>query len=176
MLLAISYIAIWGFISGVRLLLQGLQSLCTKWVTEYEVPDFQFRAVLACDNEPAVQAHLLAQHGMNLLCTRVEDLLNDRVMNLVSTRIECVRPCDIFHAGFVCKDISMMNSQRKKNKGCIRNQTGKTGGTFAALLGYVKKHRPFLTVLENVPSTIWVNPAYDHTRWVAKAVVRMQYT
>ncbi|KAF3010718.1 hypothetical protein E8E13_006591 [Curvularia kusanoi] len=54
---------------------------------------------------------------------------------------------DILIAGFVCKDLSALNSKRK-----TVDDEGETGDTWRAIYGYSKRFRPSIVLLENVRS------------------------
>ncbi|KAF2027883.1 hypothetical protein EK21DRAFT_70985 [Setomelanomma holmii] len=59
---------------------------------------------------------------------------------------------DILIAGFVCKDLSRLNSRQKD-----LDSGGESGDTWAAIYSYAKRFRPRIVLLENVKSTsaVW---------------------
>jgi site-specific DNA-cytosine methylase len=56
---------------------------------------------------------------------------------------------DIFIGGFVCKDLSTLNSRQKDI-----TANGETGDTWRAMLSYSKKNRPTIVLVENVQGRI----------------------
>jgi site-specific DNA-cytosine methylase len=62
---------------------------------------------------------------------------------------EVPKDIDIFIGGFVCKDLSTLNSRKKDIKA-----DGETGDTWRAMLSYSKKHRPTIVLIENVQGRI----------------------
>ena len=61
---------------------------------------------------------------------------------------------DMLVAGFVCKDLSSLNSRKK-----TLEDRGESGDTFAAIYSYAKNFRPGIVLLENVANTkaLWDN-------------------
>jgi site-specific DNA-cytosine methylase len=57
---------------------------------------------------------------------------------------------DILIAGFSCVDFSNLNTKKK-----TLEESGESGQTFSAILGYAERHRPPLIVLENVKGAPW---------------------
>ena len=53
-------------------------------------------------------------------------------------------------AGLSRKTLSTLNNSTRSTGNILSDQVGCTGRTFAGLLGYVKRHRPPLVILENV--------------------------
>ena len=57
---------------------------------------------------------------------------------------------DILVAGFSCVDFSNLNKHSKK-----LTDVGESGDTFRAILGYARKYRPAIIILENVDGAPW---------------------
>ena len=58
--------------------------------------------------------------------------------------------CELFAAGFSCKDVSGMNKNAAQYEMCAETGAGTTGKTLHGALGYVDRHRPPIVFLENV--------------------------
>lgn len=54
--------------------------------------------------------------------------------------------------GFSCKSVSMLNSNRKRYKTCIKDRLGTTGSTFWSSWRFVRKFLPLLVWLGKVSS------------------------
>ena len=71
-------------------------------------------------------------------------------VNLMSNRLEYIRPVDVAAIGFECKSVSMLNTKSGQHRNVVSNGNGATGRTFHFALRYLNRHRPPLAVLENV--------------------------
>jgi site-specific DNA-cytosine methylase len=128
--------------------------------TDCAVPVFQAIASIAglavdhrfsCENEPAKQAWIRGNWPeLKTVFDDVRMLGSGSALNVVSGRSEPVPAVDWFVAGFVCKSISMENTQRQQYANCIENSEGQTGETFTGVMRYVLNFCPSIVVLENV--------------------------
>ena len=69
---------------------------------------------------------------------------------LARNRIRKVQGGSLFMADFSCKDVSLYNTKRGKNKSFIAQGSDSTGRTSAGACGHIWAHGPVMTLLENV--------------------------
>jgi site-specific DNA-cytosine methylase len=129
--------------SGTSIYLIGLEAFL-----EYVEPDAILRNRFAADNQAHCKAFLLEQHSPQVLIHDVKEFSEPRVMNLTTLKMQALPVTAMFHAGFVCKDLSRLNNSRDMLG--IRGN-GRSSWTFNAVSQYIFKWRPVVSILENVP-------------------------
>lgn len=82
------------------------------------------------------------------------DLTRERVWNYQSCtpdypKTYCSSPF-CFVAGFVCKAVSSLNSDRKTARSAVWDSTSSTGSTLLGVILYIQQWRPLTIILENV--------------------------
>lgn len=78
--------------------------------------------------------------------------VSDEAVDLRSGSWATVPTAHLLVAGFECDSVSMLNRRRAQFRECINLQQGSTGQTFAAVLCYIRRHRPTAAIFENVRS------------------------
>lgn len=74
-----------------------------------------------------------------------------------------VQSCFAFSAGFSCKSLSKLNTQRRSMTACLQQEIGSSGRTFCGLREYLRSHRPRVLVLENVEELISAGDGGNYT-------------
>eukprot|EP00959_Pyramimonas_sp_CCMP1952_P284934 5957078-Pyramimonas_sp.AAC.1 len=77
-------------------------------------------------------------------------LASDRACDIKSKKVTCVPPLDIIVAGFSCKAVSHLNKDAPRARTCVATKALSTGVTFDGILGYCRRWRPKIIILENV--------------------------
>ena len=104
----------------------------------------------SCEIEPFKQDWIVQNFNPPLLFSDIGELENEKAHCIVHDA-ECEVPdCEIFAAGFSCKDVSGMNKNAAEYQNCAEEGKGTTGGTLQGAMGYVQRHRPPMVFLENV--------------------------
>ncbi|GAB1209695.1 hypothetical protein APSETT445_008476 [Aspergillus pseudonomiae] len=112
--------------------------------------DFSFRHLFSAEIVPYKQRYIDNNFHPRLLFRDVTQL-KDRVAQTAYGSLEKVpRNPDLLIAGFSCVDFSSLNNKRK-----TLDDSGESGGTFWGILGYAKRYRPRIVVLENVRTAPW---------------------
>ncbi|KAE8365378.1 hypothetical protein BDV27DRAFT_156971 [Aspergillus caelatus] len=112
--------------------------------------DFRFRHLFSAEIVPYKQRYIDNNFHPRLLFRDVTQL-KDRVAQTAYGSLEKVpRNPDMLIAGFSCVDFSSLNNKRK-----TLDDSGESGGTFWGILGYAKRYRPRIVVLENVRTAPW---------------------
>ena len=136
--------------SGTDIYLVCLECISQYFVTHHAF-DLKVKCRFATEVDAKKQPFLKAEHEVPMLIADVKEYKEDRVRDLVSGDI-CLQPwVDAYTGGFVCKAISNQNSQRKNNKGAVSRADSDTGFTFDCMKYFIKKTRPKVSILENVP-------------------------
>jgi site-specific DNA-cytosine methylase len=125
--------------------------------------------VFSCESDPKKRKWILDNFpSVTLLFGDVKELHTGMAMNYVTGKREPVPAVDIVVAGFVCKSVSIMNSQREQFQDCIRQAKGQTGETFQGVVNYVKVFQPRIVICENVRGLTYRNkgcePLINHVR------------
>lgn len=94
---------------------------------------------------------------LKLLFGDVNELKTGTATNWLTEEVVTVPKVDVVIAGFVCKSVSTENNEREKFSNCIKEGCGKTGETFDGVIGYVKKYRPSVVIMENVKGLVMKN-------------------
>ena len=109
-----------------------------------------------CELDPDKRGFLYSQHHLGALYRDICTMAGDHDKASLSYCVilgderypEWVKE---YGAGFVCKDVSKQNSQRKKKaKGKLASGEGQTGSTYQGAKAWILKTRPFCSFLENV--------------------------
>ena len=123
--------------------------LLQHWQTEFQV-DSRCSCEFVAEIDSSKQAFLRHQFDCHTLIADVAEMNTNRMFNLVSRKSEHLSWVSVLGGGFSCKDLSRMNSQRKKHQGACRRKEGSTGETLDHLLSYISRSRPKLALLECV--------------------------
>ncbi|CAK0882438.1 unnamed protein product, partial [Prorocentrum cordatum] len=137
--------------SGTNIWHHVLNLLGRFWHAEFGTVPFVVDHCASAEIDANKQAFLMSQFEMTTLVADVRDLAAPRHMNLVSQSLTMTPWAKIFGGGFSCKNKSKMNSQRAKFKSTIPDAVGSTGETFDSMKDFIRKTRPFFSMLENVP-------------------------
>ncbi|KAE8383418.1 hypothetical protein BDV26DRAFT_287610 [Aspergillus bertholletiae] len=112
--------------------------------------DFKFRHLFSAEIVPYKQRYIDNNFHPRLLFRDVTQL-KDRVAQTAYGSLEKIpRNPDMLIAGFSCVDFSSLNNKRK-----TLDDSGESGGTFWGILGYAKRYRPRIVILENVRTAPW---------------------
>ena len=144
--------------------MHGLHGMHAFWEEMYAIDLPQgFQEVVAAECDTAKQTFLLRQWDLQCLVSDVDEFKTQRVNNIAAkgdgSGIEPLPQGKFFAGGFSCQDLTKQNNVRLGNKGVVRNGGGTSGVTFHACGAYIKKMRPKISFLENVPElkqSYWV--------------------
>lgn len=133
--------------SGSDSFIQMLEALCRR------CPSIAIDPRLSVESSPKVREYLkVAFPEHDNLFPNVRDLglsfaINARSEALSKAAIEAVFA---WAAGFVCKDVSLLNNESTSSRECVRDGTGRTGMTWGGCMNYEKSHPPDCSFYENV--------------------------
>lgn len=99
-----------------------LEALLSFWRHEYNIENTGVAHSFAAELDDKKRAFLRSNFDIATLVSDVAQLREHRVWNVLSQSPEILPWIDFFGGGFSCKGNSKQNSQRKRNKGCIRSQ------------------------------------------------------
>ena len=129
--------------------------LLSKGLEKAGQPPIEVRHHFSAEIEVMKQGYIERNFSPSKLFRDVRDFLREETTTATTaygSEERIPSGLDILVAGFVCKDLSQLNSKRKDLEG-----DGESGDTFRALYSYVKRFRPGLVLIENVMSkkTVW---------------------
>ena len=108
--------------------------------------------VFSCESVKFKQQWVCRHFCPKLVFDNLLTLATGTSFDIVSNAQCRVPAADGILAGFECDSISGLNSNAGANRDVVATGDGKTGSTARATLQWIKDHRPFWVVLENVRS------------------------
>jgi len=106
--------------------------------------------VFSCEIEPFKQAYIERNFKPPILFRDLRQLPQNRAETAYGQWVDVPGGLDIFVAGTSCVDFSNLNNDKKG-----LDDHGQSGETFTGMIGYIKRYKPKLLVLENVCSAPW---------------------
>lgn len=148
-------------------MLRVLHHLSNHWRHAYDI-HLDFRSSFCCEIDCAKRAFLVAEHDPQVMFENVADLHAPTCNNVCTNERVMVPFADAFAFGFSCASRSPANARSRLNAHCIQQRRADTAtfNTYEGGLGYMRRARPPLCIMENVkeleqrPQT-GVNPASD---------------
>jgi hypothetical protein len=125
--------------------------LLSKGLEKAGLSPIKFQHHFSAEIEVMKQTYIERNFSPPLIFRDVRDFIpEDSSTAITAYGAEVLIPSglDILIAGFVCKDLSQLNGQRKG-----LDDDGESGDTFRALHSITKKTRPRIVLIENVKST-----------------------
>ncbi|CAK0866512.1 unnamed protein product [Prorocentrum cordatum] len=113
-----------------------------------EIP---IKHVLSAENDTRVQDFIRAHFQPEILADDICDLPSGMCHNVISNITVEVPSVHIWIFGSECDNYSMLN-QFTRMELPMQAKSGKSGTTADGGMGYVKKYRPWVVILENVPN------------------------
>ena len=109
----------------------------------------------SCEYDGRKRAWIQDNFGkLKCLFADVKDLCTGVALNYIAGETVLVPAVDIVIAGFVCKSVSTENNARAQFANCINDVVGKTGETFAGVMGYIRRYNPAVVICENVEGLV----------------------
>lgn len=124
------------------------------------MPPIQVNHLFSTEIDPIKQGYIERNFHPKLLFRDARDFIpkDSKTHKITATTaygavVEIPRVIDILIAGFVCKDLSSLNTNKKTLK-----DGGESSDTWKALYSFVKEFRPSVVLVENVKSnkTTWI--------------------
>jgi site-specific DNA-cytosine methylase len=120
-----------------------------------EEPPLNVKHCFSAEIDPTKQAYIERNFHPPILFRDVRQLGDDSAVTATTAygaEEQIPGNLDILIAGFVCKDLSSLNSRKK-----TVDDQGETGDTWRAIYFYAKRFKPAIVLLENVKSdkNIW---------------------
>ncbi|KAK6345242.1 hypothetical protein TWF718_007168 [Orbilia javanica] len=109
-----------------------------------------FEHLFSCEIEPYKQAYIERNFHPKILFRDVCELEEEYATTAYGSKVKVPGDCDLLVAGTSCVDYSNLNNHVKGLE-----DGGESGRTFYGMLGWVKKHRPKIVILENVCQAPW---------------------
>ncbi|KAH8727919.1 hypothetical protein GQ44DRAFT_610840 [Phaeosphaeriaceae sp. PMI808] len=140
--------------SGTESPLLALE-LLSRALEEAGLPSITIRHHFSAEIEAFKQGFIERNYSPTMIFRDVRDFIREGATT-ATTAYGAEEPIpaglDILVAGFVCKDLSRLNSKRKGLE-----DDGESGDTWRAIYMYAKRFRPSIVLLENVKglSTVW---------------------
>ena len=135
--------------SGTDVISHALNILSSLWQETYGIavkPDHIFSAEIVDWKRAFITRHWQPK----FLFQDVNDLSKDTIKDVKSGNLVAPPAPMVALFGFECDSISGLNAQSKGNRGCVALNTERTGSTANAVLGYARKTRVPVLILENV--------------------------
>ena len=135
-------------------------TLALYWHEEFNLPMKEYQHKWMCEIDAEKRGFLFSQHHLEALyrdiCTMAGDLDKASLSYCcISGRDQYPEWVSEYGAGFVSKDVSKQNSQRKhKPKWKLASGEGQTGSTYQGAKSWILKTRPFFSYLENVSDVL----------------------
>ncbi|KAJ7091441.1 hypothetical protein B0H15DRAFT_930158 [Mycena belliarum] len=141
--------------SGTESPLLALE-LMQKAISEQYGLDLKVDHVFSCEIEPFKQAYIERNFHPPILFRDVCELGRDEAHTAYGALAPVPGDVDLLVAGTSCVDYSNLNNVKQGI-----DAKGESGQTFRGMLGWVKRHRPPLVILENVCSAPWPRVAEE---------------
>ncbi|KAF2819824.1 hypothetical protein CC86DRAFT_334939 [Ophiobolus disseminans] len=144
------YLNVATMCSGTESPLLALE-LLSKGLEQAGLPPIKVRHHFSAEIEVMKQGYIERNFTPTKLFRDVRDFIpEDSMVAVTAYGAEEPIPSalDILIAGFVCKDLSRLNSRQKDLE-----SDGESGDTWRAIYSYAKRFRPSIVLLENVKST-----------------------
>lgn len=125
--------------------------LISKSLEKLGHPNIKIDHPFSWEIEEVKQAFIERNFQPPIIFRDVRDVIADGALKATTaygSEEEIPRDLDILVAGFVCKDLSLLNNNKKSME-----DDGETGDTFRAIHAYANRFRPTIILLENVRST-----------------------
>jgi hypothetical protein len=129
--------------------------LLSEALNGMEEPPLNVKHCFSAEIDPTKQAYIERNFHPPILFRDVRQLGDDSAVTATTAygaEEQIPGNLDILIAGFVCKDLSSLNSRKK-----TVDDQGETGDTWRAIYFYAKRFKPAIVLLENVKSdkNIW---------------------
>ncbi|ORY13595.1 hypothetical protein BCR34DRAFT_648635 [Clohesyomyces aquaticus] len=114
-------------------------------------PAFKVEHLFSAEINPVKQGYIERNFAPPILFRDVREFIPDDATSATTAYgavVEIPGTVDILIAGFVCKDLSLMNNKRKSI-----HDDGETGDTWRAVYNYAKRYRPKIVLIENIFDT-----------------------
>lgn len=137
--------------SGTESPLIALQLLSKALEEDGEVP-FRINHVFSAEIDPVKQGYIERNFQPNILFRDVREFIPDNAETATTAygaQVSIPDQIDLLIAGFVCKDLSRLNSHPKGLE-----DEGESGDTWLAIYSYTRRFRPSIVLIENVQNTI----------------------
>ncbi len=135
--------------SGTESPLLALE-LIRRSIVDHHNINLEFEHVFSCEIEPFKQAYIERNFSPPILFRDVCELGGDKAHTAYGARAVIPGDVDLLVAGTSCVDYSNLNNEKKDIE-----EGGESGRTFHGMMGWVKRHRPPLVILENVCGAPW---------------------
>lgn len=135
--------------SGTESPLLALE-LIRRSIVDHHNINLEFEHVFSCEIEPFKQAYIERNFSPPILFRDVCELGGDKAHTAYGARAVVPGDVDLLVAGTSCVDYSNLNNEKKDIE-----EGGESGRTFHGMMGWVKRHRPPLVILENVCGAPW---------------------
>jgi site-specific DNA-cytosine methylase len=136
--------------SGTESPLLALEML-SKALENAGLPSIKVNHHFSAEIEVVKQGYIERNFAPSKLFRDVRDFIRENSTTAVTAygAEESIPAClDILIAGFVCKDLSRLNTRQKD-----LDSDGESGDTWRAIYSYAERFRPSIVLLENVKST-----------------------
>jgi len=156
--------------SGTDVCALAAHALCrgaSKRIKKQVVLEHRF----SCDLNKAKQRFIAAFSGPDHIFNNVTQLGSGRARDALTDSMRTVPSTDVAIAGFVCKDVSHMNSRSHQARACVSSSSLRTGSTLRGVFEYCENARPRIVILENVTAIAIEDPSTGISN--GEVVVRM---
>jgi hypothetical protein len=148
--------------------------LLSKALKKAGQPSLNVHQKFAAEIEVFKQAFIERNQSPEIIFRDVREFIPDDATTAITAygaEAEIPSGLDVLIAGFVCKDLSRLNSQPKS-----LDDGGESGDTWRAIYSYAKRFRPSIVLLENVKglSKLWneVVSKWDNIGYEAAWLIR----
>lgn len=124
--------------------------LLSKGFEKAGLPPLRIKHHFSAEIEATKQSYIERNFSPPLIFRDVREFIPDDSLTAITAygaEARLPSEIDVLIAGFVCKDLSRLNSQQK-----TLDDDGESGDTFRAVYSLTKKTRPRIVLLENVKS------------------------
>ncbi|KAI9812586.1 MAG: hypothetical protein M1827_004575 [Pycnora praestabilis] len=113
--------------------------------------DFQIEHIFSAEIVPFKQAYIERNFHPPIIFRDIRELRDhDEASTAYGSTVRIPGDIELLVAGFSCVDFSGLNTVKKQ-----LDHSGESGDTFRAILGYARRWRPPLIVLENIANAPW---------------------
>ena len=142
--------------SGTDVIVKILDSFSRYWKSVYAI-SVEFICPITCEDNPVKHHSLLSKCKVECMVPDAKNLASITVIDSVEGKTSIVPWLFGVVAGFPCTSRTPLNSNAKKNVGCVAAGTGATGTGFSALMDILDQHTPVWILFENNPPLLQQN-------------------
>lgn len=136
--------------SGTDVIVMVIQRLASWWTATFGL-SLRIRHVFSCEQVGFKRDFISAHFKPEALFENMQDIgTSSSARDLISGEIKPIQSSNIWACGIECDTLSGLNGSSQVGKAVTLSGDGKTGSTAKECMGYIRRARPAIIVLENI--------------------------